>query len=272
MIRDLVVLRAVEAHYKNNNLGDSTGPGLKMFMDGTQVKSITDAPPHTTYQTRTFTAPDGAIGYIPHITSDAQYNVDLKISADPVSAYSEQTLWHYYEITFRGTVYISLYLDGTLIRGDGDGVETDKKRVQLTTQKEIETKKVYFDPMSYGRMPHVLNDSNDAGDIVKWRPVALPARFYSSLKAVTEGQITYRGDCNVCFYFDGDKIGDQYLFKGKSNQYGNQIYSTERFYFDENSGGRVFQYEQIDGDGDIISVETDAHPLDYEPITENEPV
>ena len=267
MIRDLVVLRSVEAHYKNNAPNDANGPGLSMFMDGSLKKSISDAPAHSTYKTRIFTAPDGAMGYIPHITSDAQFNVDLKINADPVSAFSEQILWHYYEITFRGTVHISLYLDGTLIRGDGDGEQDDKQRVVLTTSKEIDTAKAYLTPLAYGRMPHVVNDSDDSGDIDKWRPIALTARFHTSVKAATEGQITYRGDCNVIFYFDGKQIGDPYLFKGERNEYGNEIYTTKRFYLSEDTLGQVFQYIQVDGSGDIIAVETDAHQLDLEPLT-----
>lgn len=270
MIRDLVVLRSVVAHYKNNSPGASNGPSIKIYMDGDLKKEITDTPSQDLYKTRTFTAPDGVVGYIPHVTTNSTFNTDLQINAEPVSGYSEQILWHYYEVTFRGTVNVSLYLDGELIRGDGDGLDTTYEQVTLTTTKEIETAKAYLSPLAYGRLPHVVNDSDDTGNIVKWRPVALSARFYTGLRAATEGQITYRGDCVVCFYFDGKKIGDNYVFKGSTNKYGNDIYSTERFYLDENHGGRIFQYEQVSGDGDIISVETDAHPLDYEPVAEDE--
>ena len=270
MIRDLNVMRSIVTHYRSNAPSDSNGPEFKIFMDGSLRESLSNTPTHSTYKTRTFTVPDSVLGYIPHVTCDSQFVSDIQVFTEPVRDYSTQILWHYYEITFRGTVNVSLFLDGDLIKGDDAGRNTEYEKVTLTTARELRTAKVYAPPMSYGRLPHVLNDPSDSGNIVKWRPVALEARFYTPLRAATEGQITYRGDCNVCFYMDGNKIGDAYLFKGKRNQYGRSIYATERFYLDENTGGRVFQYDQIGGDGDIISLETDAHPLDYEPVAEEE--
>ena len=155
--------------------------------------------------------------------------------------------------------------------GDGDDSSASTSKKTLTTSKIQETVKVYLPALSYGRLPHVLNDKSDAGNILGWNPIALPVRFYKTLEGVSECQITYKGDVFVDFYIDGVKLGDTYQFDEQFDDTGTSIYAVESFLLPENSGGYVFQYIQISGDGDIISVETDAHQLDLQPAMETEP-
>ena len=107
--------------------------------------------------------------------------------------------------------------------------------------------------------------------MLRFNPVALPVRFYKTLEGVSECQITYKGNVFVDFFIDGEKLGDTYQFEEQFDSSGTVIYGVEKFLLPENSGGYVFQYAQVGGSGDIISVETDAHPLDFEPSTETEP-
>ena len=134
-----------------------------------------------------------------------------------------------------------------------------------------DTKKVYLPALSYGRLPHVIHDVSDTGDVLKWSPVALPVRFYKTLEGVSECQITHKGVVFVDFYLDGEKLDETYQFDPTYDELGNSIYSVKKFLLPENPGGYVFQYIQVSGDGDIISVETDAHPLDFEPTLSEEP-
>ena len=67
---------------------------------------------------------------------------------------------------------MSLFLDNELIVGDGDDADATTNG-QVLNDKTA-TKKVYLPALSYGRLPHVINDITDDGDILKWNPVALP--------------------------------------------------------------------------------------------------
>ena len=162
-------------------------------------------------------------------------------------------------------------MDNDLLVGDGDDASATTLKKTLTTSKIQETIKVYLPALSYGRIPHVLNDKSDAGNILRFNPVALPVRFYKTLEGVSECQITYKGDVFVDFFLDGEQLGDTYQFDAQYDGNGKSIYGVQKFLLPENSGGYVFQYSQISGDGDIISVETDAHPLEFEPSTETAP-
>ena len=74
------------------------------------------------------------------------------------------------------------------------------------------------------------------------------------------------------FFIDGNKIGETYQFDSVSTPSQGEVYTSSKFYFSESVGGHVFQYIQVSGDGDIISIDTDAHQLDLEPTTSAEPI
>ena len=186
-------------------------------------------------------------------------------------SYNTQVVWHYYEITFTGTVNVSLYLDNVLLVGDGDDAVSTTDKKTLVTTKTQETTKVYLPALSYGRVPHVLNDITDAGQVLSWRPVALPARFYNTLEGVSEAQITYKDQVFVDLFIDGEKSGDTYQFEAEYDSLGNMIYTTKKFYVEGQTIGRVFQYIQSGGVGDVATFETDAHVVDEEQPRVTEP-
>ena len=267
MQRPLSVLRSLRLMYKGR-------PQISVSLDGSAVKTIATntLPNHTQYEPASFSFASGHIGYNPHFSSTDPSNIaDYAFVSEPAGTYSEQTLWHYYEVTFRGTVNVSLFLDNELIVGDGDDANATTNKTVLTTAKPQETKKVYLPALSYGRLPHVINDITDNGDILKWNPVALPARFYKSVQGVSECQVMHKGDAYIQFYLDGEELGEEYHLETFYDELGNSVYHVEKLYLPENMGGRVFQYRQTSGEGDILSVETDAHPIDFEPITVTEP-
>jgi len=263
----LQIVRGVTLLYKGS-------PQFTVSLDGSSI-SATNAsviPTQTKFAPRNITLPSGHIGYFPHFNSTNTSDIaDFNFITDAAALYSDQIIWHFYEITFNGTVNVSLYLDNDLLVGDGDDASATTLKKTLTTSKIQETTKVYLPALSYGRIPHVLNDKSDAGNILRFNPVALPVRFYKTLEGVSECQITYKGDVFVDFFLDGEQLGDTYQFDAQYDGNGKSIYGVQKFLLPENSGGYVFQYSQISGDGDIISVETDAHPLEFEPSTETAP-
>lgn len=264
-LRERIILRGIRMHYTGS-------PTIVVTLDGENVSTISDLPTHTTYKTRVVTLPQGYYGFIPHYTSDSTDLMDAEFMAENPATYNAQNLWHYYEVTYTGTVNVSLYVDEDLKLGDGDGQDSTKSKKTLVASRNQETTKVYLPPLSYGRVPHVLNDTSDQGEIIRWTPVVLPARFYSTLAGVGEGKITFRGECFVDFFLDGERIGEGYHFVSEKDRNGEFAYSSQVFYFNENTSGRVFQYEQTSGEGDILLVETDAHPVDVEPQSKEEPM
>tara|TARA_Y100000310_G_scaffold20053_1_gene19555 strand:+ start:6745 stop:8046 length:1302 start_codon:yes stop_codon:yes gene_type:complete len=263
----LMVLRGITLLYKSS-------PQFTVSLDGSSVQAIaaSTVPTQTKYAPRNITLPSGHIGYFPHFESTSTSDIaDFNFITEPAASYSDQIVWHFYEVTFSGTVNVSLYVDNVLLVGDGDDASATTTKKTLTTSKMQETIKVYLPALSYGRLPHVLNDKSDAGNVLRWNPVVLPVRFYKTLEGVSECQITYKGNIFVDFYLDGEKLGDTYQFDGQFDATGTSIYAVEKFLLQDNVGGYVFQYIQVAGDGDIISVETDAHPLEVEPVTETEP-
>ena len=258
MIRELHIARSIQAHYVGQ-------PEIKFYADGVLKKTITSPPSHSNYRTRTFTLPEAIVGHIFHVTSSLSTETTMNIVTEPLSSFTDQILWHYYEVTHTGSVNVSLYLDDTLKVGDGDDADSATIKKNLTTTASQNTVKVYLPTMSYGRVPHVKSDITDTGQIVRWNPVSLPLRFYKKFGGVREWQITYNGIVFVDLFIDGQKIGDTYQFDQKFNDSGAATYGTETFMMPENSGGRIFQYVQVAGDGDIVSFETDAHPIDPEP-------
>ena len=264
---ELSVVRSLRLIYKGS-------PQVVMSLDGSVLKTIATntLPNNSEYKPKTISVPSGSIGYFPHFTSTDSSNIaDFSFVTEPSGFYSDQVVWHFYEITFKGTINVSLYLDNVLVVGDGDDADNNTTKKTLTTTKVQDTKKVYLPALSYGRLPHVIHDVSDTGDVLKWSPVALPVRFYKTLEGVSECQITHKGVVFVDFYLDGEKLDETYQFDPTYDELGNSIYSVKKFLLPENPGGYVFQYIQVSGDGDIISVETDAHPLDFEPTLSEEP-
>ena len=75
----------------------------------------------------------------------------------------------------------------------------------------------------------------------------------------------------MCLYIDGEKIGDEIQLSGEKDNSGREIYVTESQYIETGVIGRVFQWAQVSGTGDIISLETDAHIIEEQPVSIPEP-
>ena len=255
--RERLILNAVKLHYKG-------APTVSVFKDSSLATTFT-APSHSTYKTKTFSVPAGTYGHIFDVTTNSTDMGDYELLTVPPSAYREQLLWHFYEIVFSGSVNVSLFLDEEERLGSG------QYGASLSTTKSQDTQKVYMPALSYGRVPHVTNLASDTGEVYSWNPVQLPARFYSGIKSVSEIKITYRGNINVCLYMDGEKIGDEIQLSGEKDNSGREIYVTESQYIETGVIGRVFQWAQVSGTGDIISLETDAHIIEEQPVSIPEP-
>ncbi len=250
MIRDRLILQAVKLHYKGD-VGSAV-----VSLDGSTRSTVTDLPVHNVHRTRRMSLPAGLSGFVPQFSTNHGTKVDADFEAVSASAFSEQQIWHYYEITYTGTVNVSVHIDENLV--------VDAKQLTLpnvyntSTAKQTHTQKVYLPPLSFGYVPHVFNNTADAGDIVSAKPVALPVAHYRGIRAVAEGQITYIGDLQVQFYMDGRELGSPYQFDEQTYTSGLPKYVTEKFYFPSGSVGHIFQWEQISGEGNIAMLETDA--------------
>lgn len=250
MIRDRIILQAVKLHYK----GDI--PSATVSLDGSSKATIADLPVHNVHRTRRVSLPAGLSGFVPQFSANHATKIDANFEAVSASLFNEQQIWHYYEITYTGTVNVSVFIDENLVV---DSKELTLPNVHGTSNaKQTHTQKVYLPPLSFGYVPHVFNNTSDAGDIVSAKPVTLPVAHYRGIRAVAEGQITYIGDIQVQFYMDGRELGDPYQFDEKTHSTGLPKYVTEKFYFPAGSIGHIFQWEQTSGTGNIAMLETDA--------------
>ena len=58
--------------------------------------------------------PAGLSGFVPQFSTNHGTKVDADFEAVSASAFSEQQIWHYYEITYTGTVNVSVHIDEEL--------------------------------------------------------------------------------------------------------------------------------------------------------------
>lgn len=247
----LQVFQALKVEYTES-------PTLKVSVDGQTKLSGFDLAQHDTFKGRRVTLPVSTIGYLPHIeVTESTLLQNEQFEAIPIESFSQQQLFHYYELGFRtGTndgsnvLTPKIYLDNTE-QGQTFNIDTD-----LAT----DTTRVYFDALAYGYIPHVHNvasSSNDA-EILWARPVALPPRFYRGIRTHAEFQITYQGSVSLQWYLDGTSIGT-YTFSSTNTV-------TEKAYFPAGTIGHVLQYTHTNPEngGKIYIVETDITLADLE--------
>jgi hypothetical protein len=248
----LQVFQAVRVEYTES-------PTLKVSVDGQTKLSGFDLAQHDTFKGRRVTLPVSTIGYLPHIeVTDSTLLQNEQFEAIPIENFSQQQLFHYYELGFR---------TGT---NDGSNVLTPKIYLDNTEQTQTfnidtnlatDTTRIYFDALAYGYIPHVHNvasSSNDA-EILWARPVALPPRFYRGIRTHAEFQITYQGDVDLEWYLDGTSIGAYTDFNSSSTV-------TEKAYFPSGTIGHVLQYTHTnpEASGKVYIVETDVTLADLE--------
>jgi len=215
----------------------------------------------------------GFAGFVNQLYSDHDGMLGYRMIEAPASAFSEQRLWHYYEVTYNGDVSVTMYLDEVKI-GDENALTLPfiLDHGEGKSQRKTHTLKIFMPPLAFGRVPHLKADPTKHGQLISTTPVALPARYYNKLQSVDEAQVTYAGDVWVAFYMDGVQLGSEYHLESEVDKNGRGLYTSEKLYLSEGGTGTVFQWEQTSGDGDIVAVETNATLADMEPTGKGEPV
>ena len=264
MIKDRQVFQSVLIEYEGK-------PIIKVTVDGTDVLTTTGKtlPEHTVRQTRRVSLPQGAQGYVAQMSSSLTDITRYQFESRPESSFSENILFHYFEITFNSSLQVKMYMDELPVKPNN----STGKVVSLKPRsgRVQDTIKVYFPPLSYGYIPHIeqVISSAQKGQILTSKPVALPIKYYKGLKAHTEYQVTYQGNVELAIFMDGEQLSKEWLPEILIPQDGG--YKTHKDYFPANSSGQVLQWVQTDGDGDIALFETDQTLLDTEQPQEPTP-
>jgi len=115
--------------------------------------------------------------------------------------------------------------------------------------------------------PHIIGQvfqlsMLEGGTVSQCELVSVPVAAYTSIREVSEIQMTYEGTVTLAFYFDGVKIGDSRTFSSDK-------YTTEKFYMPSGTRGNLFQYIQMDNTdgaerGYISYMSTDVTKADTE--------
>jgi len=257
MIKDRQVFQSVLIEYEGK-------PIVKVTVDGSDVLTTSGKtlPEHTIRQTRRVSLPQGAQGYVAQMSSSLTDITRFQFESQPESSFSENILFHYYEITFNKSLQVKMYIDEVNVKPNNNinKVVTLKPR----TGRVQDTIKVYFPPLSYGYIPHIeqVISSAQKGQILSSKAVALPVKYYKGLKTHTEYQATYQGNVELALFMDGEQLSKEWLPEILIPQDGG--YKTHKDYLPSNSSGQVLQWVQTDGDGDIALFETDQTLLDTE--------
>ena len=257
MIKERNVFQAILIEY----LGE---PIINATVDGTNILTATGKrlPVHTVRQTRRVSLPKGAHGYVAQMSSDSTDITRHQFESQPEGSFKENTLFHYYEITFNKNIQVKLFMDEVSIKPNNN---LDKS-VSLVPRnnRTQDTIKVYFPPLTYGYIAHIeqVISSVQKGQILSSKAVALPIKYYKGLKTHTEYQVTYQGEVEMALFMDGELLSKEWLPEIVIPQDGG--YKTHKDYFPSNSSGQVLQWVQTGGDGDIALFETDQTLLDME--------
>ena len=257
MIKDRQVFQSFLIEYEGK-------PIVKVAVDGSNVLTASGKtlPEHTVRQTRRVSLPQGSQGYVAQMSSSLTDITRYQFESQPESSFSENILFHYFEITFDKSLQVKMYMDE-------DSIKPNNSSSKIVTLKPRsgriqDTVKVYFPPLSYGYIPHIeqVISSAQKGQILSSKPVALPAKYYKGLKTHTEYQVTYQGNVELALFMDGELLAKEWLPEILIPQDGG--YKTHKDYFPSNSSGQVLQWVQTGGDGDIALFETDQTLLDQE--------
>ena len=158
-------------------------PTIKVTVDGSHVLTASGKtlPNHAVRQTRRVSLPAGAHGYVAQMSTDITEIARYQFEHVPESKFRENTLFHYYEITFNEGLQIKMFIDEVAIKPNGgmDKVVFLKPRAG----RKQDTIKVYFPPLTYGYIPHIeqIISSAQKGQILASRAVALPVKYYKGL-------------------------------------------------------------------------------------------
>ena len=103
MIKERQIFRDVVVEY----LGT---PVISVTVDGTAKVTDLTLPQHTVRKTRFLSLPAGVIGYVPQLTTSHADIFRFQFRGTPESQYQDQAIYHYWEVTFEGTINVSLFM------------------------------------------------------------------------------------------------------------------------------------------------------------------
>lgn len=253
MVRSRQVFQALVLEYSGT-------PTISVTVDGTAVLSGQALPTHASRLTRRILLPPEAIGYVAELQISGSDNIRHEFIAVPDAQFSQQQIFHYFDVSFTGSVKLKLVMDGV-----DKYSNNESENITLTVRKnrQQDTRRVYFPPLTYGYIPHLeqLSISSITGQVVSARPVALPTRFYKGLRHHGEVQVTFQGNVYLNMFLDGNLIEEYQFDESVANP---DQYLTEKRYLPADTYGHVLQYIQYDGDGTIALLETDLTLADLE--------
>lgn len=255
MIKERQIFRDVVVEY----LGT---PVVSVTVDGVNKVSSLTLPEHTVRKTRFLSLPEGVIGYVPQLTTSHTDVFRYQFRGTPESQYQNQGIYHYWEVTFEGSINVSLFMDEVQKAPNDAG--SNNLTLSPRASRSQDTRRVYYPPMSFGYVPHIQHtvSSTNSGQIISARPVLLPPRFYKGLREHAEIRVTHEGFVGLSVYLDGELL-DDYQFDETST--GNFV--TQKSYLPSGSTGQIFQWVQKTGDGEISIFETDLTILDQQQPT-----
>ena len=231
-------------------------PVVNVYVDGAQsYSSNITLPNHPHPATRRVTLPHSQVGYFAEFKSYSPITVTpVGFESVPLSQYQNQQLFHYIEFAYRGDVNFQIYADRA--------VQTQTKTYSIDAA--VDTRRIYFDALAFGYVPHLYCDPSSTGEVLWSKPVALPPRFFRGVRTHAEFQINFIGDVTLRWYLDGEAIGDW--------EFSSTTTTTEKTYFPSSTTGYILQYRHIAGDGRVYTVETDITLADMEQQTMTEGV
>ena len=267
MIREMKYVQGAFINYEGSI------EGLSLYCDGSLKQTLTGLPEHDYHLTRRVTFNAGFAGFVNQLYADHNGVLDYGLIEAPVTAFQEQQLWHYYDVTYNGDVKVTMFLDEQQV---DDGYNLKHPNIvdygSGLIQRQTHTLKIFMPPLAFGRVPHIVTDDSKKGQILNVTPVALPVRFYNKLQSVDEIQVTFAGEVGLMFYMDGVQLGKDYHLNSNVDSDGRGLYTSQKLYLSEGGTGTVFQWEQVSGSGDVVVVETNATLADMEPTEKSEPI
>ena len=242
------VYHALNMRYKGQ-------PTISVTVDGVSKVTNQQMPSHSVMKNRRLELPAGVIGYVPQVQSTFTGALTTAFDGVPESKYSQQQLFHFFEVQFNGTVKLEIYADEVQKYLNNAGVTN----ITLTVRdsKVQDTRRVYFPELTYGWVPqlkHVVDPSQD-GQVFSSTLRSLPSRFSRGEKEHSEIQVTHQGDVVLDVFLDG-KILDTYSFD--ADRYDKDAFITQKESLPSGSTGNVLQWIQRSGEGEVAMFETNT--------------
>ena len=117
MIKDRKVFQSVLLEYSGK-------PTIKVTVDGSHVLTASGKtlPNHLVRKTRRVSLPAGSHGYVPQMSADLTDVTRHQFEGVSEAQYRENTLFHYYEITFLKGLQIKMFIDEVAVKPN-NGIE-----------------------------------------------------------------------------------------------------------------------------------------------------